>query len=144
MVVICAGTSGYNADVDLRFLWTRQKRLQGSHFANTEQCRALNDMVAAGRIDPVLSRVFQFDGIGESHQLMYENAHPPGNMAILVNAPPRGDDGGAVGGAAAGRLHGGRRPPSSTSMPERPSRRRPLLVDHEVRGTVQRLDTLRG
>ena len=90
MVVICAGTSGYNADTDLRFLWMRQKRLQGSHFANTEQARALNDMVAAGRIDPALSRVFQFDEIGESHQLMYENAHPPGNMAILVNAPREG------------------------------------------------------
>jgi NADPH:quinone reductase-like Zn-dependent oxidoreductase len=34
MVVICAGTTGYNADVDLRYLWMRQKRLQGSHFAN--------------------------------------------------------------------------------------------------------------
>ena len=90
MVVICAGTSGYNADTDLRFLWMRQKRLQGSHFANTEQCRALNDMVAAGQIDPALSRVFQFDEIGESHQLMYENAHPPGNMAILVNATREG------------------------------------------------------
>ena len=90
MVVICAGTSGYNADVDLRYLWMRQKRLQGSHFANVEQCAEFNDMVAAGRIDPALSRVFAFDEVGESHQLMYENRHPPGNMAILVNAPREG------------------------------------------------------
>lgn len=90
MVVICAGTSGYNADVDLRYLWMRQKRLQGSHFANVEQCRALNEMVTAGEVDPALSRVFPFDGIGEAHQLMYENAHPPGNMAVLVNAPRDG------------------------------------------------------
>src|SRR5439155_5403650 len=46
MVVICAGTSCYNADVDLRYLWMRQKRFQRSHFANTEQCAALNDLVA--------------------------------------------------------------------------------------------------
>ncbi|MDA1061328.1 MAG: crotonyl-CoA carboxylase/reductase [Chloroflexi bacterium] len=90
MVVICAGTSGYNADVDLRYLWMRQKRLQGSHFANVEECAALNEMVAQGRIDPVLSRVFGFDEVGESHQLMYENQHPPGNMAILVGAPRAG------------------------------------------------------
>ncbi|HJM89332.1 MAG TPA: crotonyl-CoA carboxylase/reductase [Dehalococcoidia bacterium] len=90
MVVVCAGTSGYNADVDLRFLWMRQKRLQGSHFANTEQCREFNDMVAAGRIDPALSRTFQFDEIGLSHQLMKDNEHPPGNMAILVNATEEG------------------------------------------------------
>ena len=90
MIVICAGTAGYNADVDLRYLWMRQKRLQGSHFANTEQCAELNDMVAQGRIDPALSRTFAFDEVGASHQLMYENAHPPGNMAILVNAPQEG------------------------------------------------------
>ncbi len=90
MVVICAGTTGYNADVDLRYLWMRQKRLQGSHFANAEQCRALNDLVAAGRVDPVLSQTFEFQEIGLAHQLMYENAHPPGNMAALVNAPREG------------------------------------------------------
>jgi crotonyl-CoA carboxylase/reductase len=90
MIVICAGTAGYNADVDLRYLWMRQKRLQGSHFANTEQCAELNDMVAQGRIDPALSRTFAFDEVGTSHQLMYENAHPPGNMAILVNALQEG------------------------------------------------------
>ena len=44
----------------------------------------------AGRIDPALSRVFPFDEVGESHQLMYENQHPPGNMAILVGAPREG------------------------------------------------------
>jgi crotonyl-CoA carboxylase/reductase len=33
MVVICAGTSGYNLTLDARFLWMRQKRMQGSHFA---------------------------------------------------------------------------------------------------------------
>ena len=90
MVVICAGTSGFNADVDLRYLWMRQKRLQGSHFANFEQCRALNEMVRAGQIDPVLSQTFSFEDIGLAHQLMYDNTHPPGNMAALVNAPAEG------------------------------------------------------
>jgi crotonyl-CoA carboxylase/reductase len=90
MVVICAGTTGYNADVDLRYLWMRQKRLQGSHFANDEQAYAFNDLVRAGKIDPCLSIVYPFDGTGECHQLMYENRHPEGNMAILVGAPREG------------------------------------------------------
>ena len=47
-VVICAGTTGYNATVDLRYLWMRQKRLQGSHFANDEQSKGFNDLVLAG------------------------------------------------------------------------------------------------
>jgi crotonyl-CoA carboxylase/reductase len=90
MVVICAGTTGYNADVDLRYLWMRQKRLQGSHFANDDQATAFNNLVLAGKIDPCLSRVFRFDQTGECHQLMYENRHPDGNMAILVGAPREG------------------------------------------------------
>jgi len=90
MVVICGGTSGYNADLDLRLLWMRQKRLQGSHYANRQQCAALNRLVAQGRIDPCLSEVFPFAAVGAAHQLMYENRHPPGNMAVLVNAPRPG------------------------------------------------------
>jgi crotonyl-CoA carboxylase/reductase len=86
MVVICAGTTGYNATVDLRYLWMRQKRLQGSHFANDAQARGLNELVAGKRVDPCLSRVFPFDDLAEAHQLMYENKHPHGNMAVLVGA----------------------------------------------------------
>ena len=90
MVVICAGTTGYNAVADLRYLWMRQKRFQGSHFANDQQSNAFNDLVVAGKIDPCLSRTFSFDEIGVSHQLMFENRHPEGNMAALVSAAREG------------------------------------------------------
>jgi crotonyl-CoA carboxylase/reductase len=90
MVVICAGTTGYNAVVDLRYLWMRQKRFQGSHFANDEQSGAFNRLVVDGRVDPCLARTFRFDEIGTAHQLMSENRHPEGNMAALVSAPTEG------------------------------------------------------
>ncbi|MCH7811874.1 MAG: crotonyl-CoA carboxylase/reductase [Chloroflexi bacterium] len=90
MVVICAGTTGFNAVADLRYLWMRQKRFQGSHFANDGQAKGINDLVTEGKVDPALSRVFAFDEVGDSHQLMYENKHPDGNMAILVGAPREG------------------------------------------------------
>jgi crotonyl-CoA carboxylase/reductase len=90
MVVICAGTTGYNATIDLRYHWMRQKRFQGSHFANDEQSKGINDLVIAGKVDPCLSRVFEFAGTGDCHQLMRENKHPNGNMAIMVNAKKRG------------------------------------------------------
>jgi crotonyl-CoA carboxylase/reductase len=90
MVVICAGTTGYNAVADLRYLWMRQKRFQGSHFANDTQATALNDLVAAGKVDPCLSLTYTFQEIPHVHQLMYENRHPHGNMACLVNAPTAG------------------------------------------------------
>lgn len=86
MVVICAGTTGYNATLDLRYHWMRQKRLQGSHFANDEQCKGINDLVIAGDVDPCLSRAFSYSELPDSHQLMYENKHPHGNMSILVGA----------------------------------------------------------
>jgi crotonyl-CoA carboxylase/reductase len=85
MVVICAGTTGFNGTLDLRYHWMRQKRLQGSHFANTEQCAAVNRLVDERRIDPCLSAVFPFEATGKAHQLMYENRHPPGNMVVAVN-----------------------------------------------------------
>jgi crotonyl-CoA carboxylase/reductase len=90
MVVICAGTTGYNAVADLRYLWMRQKRLQGSHFANDDQSNSFNKLVLDGKIDPCLSKTFSFDEIGVSHQLMFENRHPEGNMAALVSAPKPG------------------------------------------------------
>ena len=90
MVVVCAGTTGYNAVVDLRYLWMRQKRFQGSHFANDDQAKGLNDLVLAGKVDPCLGETFTFEQIGHTHQLMYENKHPAGNMACLVGAPKKG------------------------------------------------------
>jgi len=90
MIVICAGTTGYNATLDLRYHWMRQKRLQGSHFANDDQARGANDLVIAGKVDPCLSQVFGFAQTAECHQLMRDNLHPSGNMAILVNAPRPG------------------------------------------------------
>ncbi|MDT3399392.1 crotonyl-CoA carboxylase/reductase [Streptomyces sp. B1866] len=91
MVVICGGTTGYHADVDLRFLWMRQKRLQGSHFANSQQCRAVANLAGTGRLDPCLSWTGTFEELGAAHQMMRDNQHPPGNMAVLVNAPARGE-----------------------------------------------------
>jgi crotonyl-CoA carboxylase/reductase len=90
MVVICAGHTGYNATVDLRYLWMRQKRLQGSHFANDEQAYAFNQLVREGKIDPCLGKTFTFEEIGHCHQLMLENRAPEGNMAALVGAPKPG------------------------------------------------------
>ena len=86
MVVICAGTTGYSAMVDLRYHWTRQKRLQGSHGCNDAQAAAWCELLAQGEIDPVVGKVMAFEEIGLAHQEMEEGRLPPGNTAILVNA----------------------------------------------------------
>ena len=94
MVVICAGTSGYNVTMDLRYHWMMQKRFQGSHLSNDDQAAAVNKLIVDGKIDPCLSRTFAFDEIGHAHQLMHENKHPHGNMACLVNATETGQGAG--------------------------------------------------
>ena len=90
MVVFCAGTTGYNLTFDARYVWMRQKRIQGSHFAHLKQASAANQFVLDRRIDPCLSKVFTWDKIPAAHQMMWKNQHPPGNMAVLVNAPRPG------------------------------------------------------
>ena len=90
MIVICAGTTGYNVTLDLRYHWMRQKRFQGSHLSNDEQATAVNRMFIDRRIDPCLSETYTFDQLGHAHQLMHENRHPPGQMAVLVNATEPG------------------------------------------------------
>ena len=90
MVVICAGTSGYNVTMDLRYHWMMQKRFQGSHLSNDDQAAAVNKLIADAKIDSCLSATLAFDEIGHAHQLMHENKHPHGNMACLVNATETG------------------------------------------------------
>jgi len=103
MVVVCAGTTGYNATVDLRYLWMRQKRLQGSHFANTEQANQMNELALRGLLDPCMSRVFTYEELPIAHQLMHDNKHPHGNMSVLIGATEFGQ--GASGKPPVAMVH---------------------------------------
>jgi len=90
MVVICAGTTGYNLTLDARYLWMHQKRVQGSHFAHLKQASAANKLMLERRLDPCMSEVFTWDQIPAAHVKMRRNEHKPGNMAVLVQAPRTG------------------------------------------------------
>ncbi|WP_420343637.1 crotonyl-CoA carboxylase/reductase [Paenirhodobacter sp.] len=90
MVVICAGTSGFNCTFDVRYMWMHQKRLQGSHFAHLKQASAANKLMIERRIDPCMSEVFPWAEIPLAHTKMLKNQHKPGNMAVLVQAPRTG------------------------------------------------------
>jgi crotonyl-CoA carboxylase/reductase len=88
--VFCAGTTGFNITFDARYVWMRQKRIQGSHFAHLKQAAAANQFVVDRRIDPCMSEVFPWDQIPQAHTKMWKNLHAPGNMAVLVNSPRAG------------------------------------------------------
>lgn len=89
MVVLCGATSGYNGDLDLRYLWMRQKRLQGSHYANIRQCREIIGLVGAGAVDPCVTVHGGLHDVGAAHQILRDNS-ASGNMAVLVNATEPG------------------------------------------------------
>jgi crotonyl-CoA carboxylase/reductase len=88
-VVICAGTTGFNLDFDVRYLWMKQKEILGSHFANAYECMKANELIESGAIQPVLWRTLGFEGVAEAHQLMRDNQHL-GKIAILVGADAPG------------------------------------------------------
>jgi len=90
MVVICAGTTGYSASVDLRYHWVRQKRFQGSHGSNDEQAAAYNQLVCDAKIDPCLGDVYSFEDIGQAHYDMEEGKKVFGNRVALVGASEAG------------------------------------------------------
>jgi crotonyl-CoA carboxylase/reductase len=48
-----------------------------------------NQLMAEGKVRPVLSQVMDFDGVPEAHQMLHENRHS-GKIAIRVGAT---DDG---------------------------------------------------
>ena len=90
MVVICAGTTGYNLTMDARYVWMHQKRIQGSHFAHLKQAASANQLMIEGRLDPCMSECFAWDEIPAAHVKMRRNEHKPGNMSVLVQAPKTG------------------------------------------------------
>src|ERR687893_2295574 len=98
-VVICAGTTGFELDFDVRYLWMRQKQILGSHFANAYECNKANQLIDAGQIRPVLWRTLGFEGVPEAHQLMLENKHL-GKISILVGAEETGQGKSADGPGA--------------------------------------------
>jgi crotonyl-CoA carboxylase/reductase len=104
-VVICGATSGYNLDFDVRYLWMRQKQIIGSHFANAYECMRANQLMAEGKIRPVLWKTMDFDGVPGAHQMLHENEHL-GKIAIKVGAENE-EDGQEVDGPGAIRAEVG-------------------------------------
>ena len=104
-VVICGATSGYTLDFDVRYLWMRQKQIIGSHFANAYECMRANQLMAEGKVRPVIWKAMGFEGVPDAHQLLHENQHL-GKISIMVGASSE-DEGQAEDGEGAIRAEVG-------------------------------------
>src|SRR5439155_353005 len=113
--------SGYKLDFDVRYLWMRQKEILGSHFANAYECMRANQLMAEGKIRPVLWQAMGFEGVPEAHQLLHENKHL-GKIAIMVGATDEGEGKGEASRVAASRARQGKGQRAG-SRPARPGGR---------------------
>ena len=66
-LVTCGATTGYDAKVDLRFLFSRQLSLLGSYMGRKSELQTVMKLVAAGRLKPVVDRVFTLAEAAAAH-----------------------------------------------------------------------------
>jgi crotonyl-CoA reductase len=88
-IVTCAATSGFKIEYDNRHLWMKLKRIVGSHFANYAEASAANDLIRAGKIQPILSAVYSMNDTGEAAYQVHRNLHE-GKIGVLCLAPTEG------------------------------------------------------
>jgi crotonyl-CoA reductase len=88
-IVTCASTSGYEHTYDNRYLWMNLKRIIGSHFANYREAWEANQLVAAGKVHPTLSKVYPLTETGQAVLDVHSNAHQ-GKVGVLCLAPHEG------------------------------------------------------
>jgi NADPH:quinone reductase-like Zn-dependent oxidoreductase len=65
--VTCGATTGYDAKIDLRFLFSRQLSLLGSYMGAKSELRTVMKLVAAGRLKPIVDRVFPLVDAATAH-----------------------------------------------------------------------------
>jgi len=88
-IVTCAATSGYMIEYDNRHLWMKLKSIVSSHFANYKEAWAANQLLAEGKIQPLLSRVYGLEEVGEAARAVHRN-ETEGKVGVLCLAPEEG------------------------------------------------------
>lgn len=66
-LVTCGVTTGYDAKLDLRFLFSRQLSLLGSYMGTKAELHTIMKLFAAGQFKPVVDRVFPLASCAEAH-----------------------------------------------------------------------------
>ncbi|NCA28948.1 MAG: crotonyl-CoA carboxylase/reductase [Proteobacteria bacterium] len=72
-VVTCAASSGFNATIDLRYLWMSLKTIIGSHFANYYESEQASQLVFDGRIKPLIHSVNSINNLPKMMDEMHRN-----------------------------------------------------------------------
>lgn len=82
-LVTCGATTGYDAKVDLRFLFSRQLSLLGSYMGTKSELQTVMKLVASGRLKPVVDRVFPLAEAAAAHAYL-ESGSQFGKVVLSV------------------------------------------------------------
>jgi NADPH:quinone reductase-like Zn-dependent oxidoreductase len=82
-LVTCGNTTGYDAKLDLRFLFSRQLSLLGSYMGLKSELHTIMKLVSAGRLKPLVDRVFPLQEAVAAHTYL-ESGQQFGKVVLRV------------------------------------------------------------
>ena len=82
-LVTCGATTGHDAKIDLRFLFSRQLSLLGSYMGVKSELHTIMKLVAASRLKPVVDRTFPLAEAAAAHAYL-ESAQQFGKVVLKV------------------------------------------------------------
>ena len=82
-LVTCGGTTGYDAKVNLLFLFSRQLSLLGSYMGVKSELHTIMKLVADGRLKPVIDRVFPLSEAAAAHACL-ESGQQFGKVVLKI------------------------------------------------------------
>jgi NADPH:quinone reductase-like Zn-dependent oxidoreductase len=71
-LLVCGATAGYDPKEDLRYIWSFELKVIGSNSFYDENLSALMDLIAAGRMKPLIDRVLPLEDAAEGMRLIEE------------------------------------------------------------------------
>jgi NADPH:quinone reductase-like Zn-dependent oxidoreductase len=81
-LVTCGATTGYEAKVDLRYLFSKQWSLMGSFLGSMGELHQVLKFVFRGKLKPVIDRVYPLAEIAEAHRRL-ENHEQFGKVLVV-------------------------------------------------------------
>lgn len=82
-LVTCGATTGYDAKLDLRFLFTRQLSILGSYMGTKSELRVVLKLIGEGKFRPVVDRTFPLSEAVAAHECL-ESGAQFGKVVLVV------------------------------------------------------------
>jgi NADPH:quinone reductase-like Zn-dependent oxidoreductase len=71
-LLVCGATAGHDPKEDLRYVWTFELKIIGSNSFYDDDLKGLMDLIAAGKMKPVIDKVLPLEEAGEGLRLIQD------------------------------------------------------------------------